>query len=80
MSKEESSKQDKAFKIFLVVVLEIMMGLGYLGIVSVLIIVGSVIWKSGWKELPGMIWPALGACVILAGSIWGAKLLKRLVV
>ena len=80
MLEEESSKQDKAFKVFLAFALKIMEALGYLGIFCVLIIVGSAIWKSGWKELPGMIWPALGACIIFSGSIWGARLLKRLVV
>jgi hypothetical protein len=80
MFEQESSKQEKAFKIFLVVVLKIIETVGYLGLLAVLIIVSSAIWKSGWKVFPGMIWPALGACVILAGSIWGAKLLRRLVV
>ncbi|MBN1830836.1 MAG: hypothetical protein JW896_01865 [Deltaproteobacteria bacterium] len=80
MLEEESSKQDKAFKVFLVVVLKILEAIGYLGLLVVLIIVASAIWRSGWKELPGMIWPALAACVILVGSIWGAKLLRKLVV
>jgi hypothetical protein len=80
MLEEESSKQDKAFKIFLVVVLKIIEAVAYLGILAVLIIVVSAVWRSGWEELPGMIWPALAACVLLAGSIWGAKLLRKLVV
>lgn len=80
MLEKDPSKQDKAFKIFLVVVLKIIEAVGYLGILVVLIIVGSAIWKSGWKELPGMIWPALSASVILVGSIWGARLLRRLVI
>ena len=79
MLEEESSKHDKAFKIFLVVALKIIEAVGYLGILAVLIILASAVWRSGWKELPGMIWPALGACVILAGSVWGAKLLRRLI-
>jgi hypothetical protein len=80
MLEEESSKQDRAFKVFLVVVLKIIEVVGYLGILVVLIIAASAIWRSGWKEMPGMIWPSLAACVIFAGSIWGAKLLRRLVV
>jgi hypothetical protein len=80
MLEEESSKQDKAFKIFLVVVLKIIEAVAYLGILAVLIIAVSAVWSSGWEELPRMIWPALAACVLLAGSIWGAKLLRNLVV
>lgn len=80
MLEEESSNKDKVFKTFLVVVLKIMEVVGYFGIFAVFIAVGWTIWKSGWKEFPEIIWPALSVCVILAGSIWGAKLLKRLVV
>ena len=80
MFEEKSSKTDKAFKTFLVFVLKIMEVLGYVGIFAVFIAVGWAIWKYGWEELNGVIWSALGACVILAGSIWATKLLKRLVV
>jgi hypothetical protein len=80
MLEKESPKENNAFKIFLVFALKIIEGVGYLGILVVLIILAAAVWKSGWKELPEMIWPALGACVLLAGSVWGAKLLRRLVI
>lgn len=80
MSEVESSKQDKAFKTFLVAALKIIEVVGYFGIFIVFMAVGWSIWKSGWKEFPQLIWPALGVCIVLAGSIWGARLLKKLVV
>jgi hypothetical protein len=76
---EESSKEDKTFKAFLILVFKIMEVVGYVGLVVVLLAVGWTIWKSGWKELTEVIWPALGVCLLLVGSIWGAKLLNRLV-
>jgi hypothetical protein len=63
----------------LVIALKIIEAVGYLGILAVLIILASAVWKSGWKELSGMIFQALGACILLAGSVWGAKLLRKLV-
>ena len=79
MFEEEFSKQDKAFKTFLIIALKIMEVVAYVGIGAVWVAVAWAIWKSGWEEWSGMIWPALGACVILVGSIWGIKFLKRLV-
>lgn len=78
MFEEETSKQDRVFKGFLVVSLRIMEAVGYVGIVAVGIAVVWVFWKSGWQELLEVIWPALAVCLVLAGSIWGAKLLKKL--
>lgn len=80
MSGEKSSEQDKTFKTFLVVSLKVIEVVGYVGIFVVFIALGWAIWKSGWKEFSEMIWPALSVCALLVGAIWGAKLLKRLVV
>ena len=74
------SKEDKAFTTFLLFALKGIEITGCVGIVAVCTIAGWVIWKSGWEAFYEIFWPLLGVCVILIGSIWGAKLLRRLVV
>jgi hypothetical protein len=79
MSEDNPSKQDKAFTSFLLIVLKAIEVVGYVGIVVLLIVAGWTIRQSGWQALYPLAWPLLGAGVILAGSIWGAKLLRQLV-
>ena len=79
MPEEKLSKQDKAFTTFLLLALKGIEVTGYVGIVALCGISGWTIWKSGWKDFYEICWPLLGICVILVGSIWGAKLLRRLV-
>jgi len=79
MSEEKRSKEDKAFTTFLLLALKALEITSYVGMVAVCGIAAWAIWKSGWKGLYEMSWLLLGVCVILIGSIWGAKLLRRLV-
>jgi hypothetical protein len=79
MSEERLPKEDRAFTAFLLFVLKGIEITGHVGIVAVCGFAGWVIWTSGWKDAYGMLWPLIGVLLILAGSIWGAKLLRRLV-
>lgn len=79
MSEEELPREGKAFTALLLVLLKGIEVTGHVGIVAVCGFAGWTIWKSGWKDLYGMFWLLLGILIILAGSIWGAKLLRRLV-
>ena len=80
MSEEKLSRQDKAFTTFLLFVLKAIEVVCYVGIVIVWGVAVWIIWKSGWKSLYDVLWPLLGVFVILVGSIWSVKLLKRLVI
>ena len=79
MSEENLSKQDERFKRFLLYALKGITFVAYVGIVGILIFAGWA-WKTGWKEMHEMLWPIIGICILCAGSIWGANLLRKLLV
>jgi len=79
MSEINSAKQDERFRHFLLYVLKGITFVAYAGIVGVLVFAGWA-WKIGWKEMHEMLWPIIGICILCAGSIWGSKLLRKLLV
>jgi hypothetical protein len=79
MPEENSPKDSKAFTALLLLALNIIEVVSQVGIVVVWIVAGWAIWKFGWERFHEIFWPTLGICVIFIGSIFGVKLLKRVV-
>ena len=80
MTEEKPPKGDKAFTSILLLALNCIEVVSYVGVVTVWIVAAWAIWKFGWKEFHQIFWPALGIFTLLAGSILGVKFLRRMVV
>jgi len=79
MPEENSSKDSKAFIALLLLALDIVEVVSKVGVIVVWIVAGVFIWKFGWDIFNETFWLALGICVILVGSIFGVKFIKRMV-
>ena len=80
MTEEKPSKSDKAFTAIILLALNIIEVVSYVGVVAVWIVAAWAIWKFGWKEFHEIFWPALGIFALLVGSILGVKYLRRIVI
>jgi len=79
MPEENSPKDSKAFTALLLLALNIIEVVSQVGIVVVWFVAGWAIWKFGWERFHEIFWSALGICMIFVGSVFGVKLLKRVV-